>query len=315
VIVEKSTVPVNTGREIEKTIKANNKRKIPFDVASNPEFLSEGEAINNFINPDRIVIGVRSKRARDMLLKLYEPLKAPILVTDIESAEIIKHASNSFLATKISFINAVRNICEKYGADVVNVAKGMGLDRRIGRDFLNAGVGFGGFCFPKDLDAFMRMSEKAGYDFDILKTVKEVNDHQKARFVVRIEDALGGLDGKTIAILGLAFNPNTDDMRYAPSIDIIHMLKGRGAKVKVFDPKAIKKAKKILTGIVFCKDVYSAVKNSDCVAVITDWDEFKEMDLKRVKRLMKKAIIADGRNMYNPKRLKRLGFKYIGVGR
>ena len=314
-IVEKSTVPVRTGREIERTVRANHRRKIKFDVASNPEFLREGQAIDDFMHPDRIVIGTKSKKARDILTKLYEPLGAPIIVTDIESAELIKHASNSFLATKISFINSISNICEKYGGDIVNVAKGMGLDRRIGKDFLNAGIGFGGFCFPKDLEAFIRISEKAGYEFDILRAVKNVNEHQKILFVKKIEDALWILNGKTVTILGLAFKPNTDDMRYAPSIDIINSLKDEGVKVKVFDPKAMKKARKILTGITFCKDAYAACKNSDCLAIVTDWDEFKEMDLRRVKKLMKQPIIVDGRNIYNPNTVRRLGFKYTGIGR
>ena len=314
-VVEKSTVPVHTGKQVEETIRSNNKRRVKFDVASNPEFLREGQAIDDFMHPDRIVIGVKSKKARDILVKLYEPLKSPIVVTDIESAEIIKHASNSFLATKISFINAVSNICEKCGADVINVARGMGLDRRIGTEFLNAGVGFGGFCFPKDLEAFLRISEKVGYEFDILRAVKRVNDHQKILFVKKIEEALWILNGKTVAVLGLSFKANTDDIRYAPSIDMINMIKNEGAKVKVFDPKAMKKARRVLTDIAFCKDAYSAAKNSDCLAIVTDWDEFKEMDLKRVKRLMKQTIIVDGRNIYNPNTVKRIGFKYKEKGR
>jgi len=314
-IVEKSTVPVYTGRKIEETIKANNKKRIKFDVASNPEFLREGQAIDDFMHPDRIVIGARSKKACDILVKLYEALKSSIIVTDIESAELIKHASNSFLATKISFINSISNICEKCGADVTKVAKGMGLDRRIGKEFLNAGVGFGGFCFPKDLEAFIRISQKIGYEFDILRAVKKVNDHQKILFVKKIEEALWILSGKTVTILGLSFKPNTDDMRYAPSIDIINTLKNEGVRIKVFDPKAMKKAKNILTGITFCKDAYTACKDSDCLAIVTDWNEFKDMDLKRAKNLMKQPIIVDGRNIYNPNTVRKLGFKYIGMGR
>lgn len=314
-IVEKSTVPVYTGRKTEETIKIHVKKRIEFDVASNPEFLREGQAINDFMRPDRIVIGVRSKRARDILLKLYEPLKAPIIVTDIESAELIKHASNSFLATKISFINSIANICEKCGADIVNVAKGMGLDKRIGEKFLDAGVGFGGFCFPKDLEAFIRISEKLGYEFDILKAVKKVNDQQKKIFMKKIEEAVWILNGKTVTVLGLSFKPGTDDIRYAPAIDIINMLKEEGVKIRAFDPKAMNKAKKVLTDVTFCKDAYTACQGSDCLAIITDWDEFKELNLKRVKRLMREPIIADGRNIYNPQTVRRLGFKYIGIGR
>lgn len=314
-IVEKSTVPVQTGKKIEETVKANVKRRIKFDVASNPEFLREGQAIDDFMNPDRIVIGIRTKKARGILTKLYRTFNAPIIVTDIESAELIKHASNSFLATKISFINAISNICVKCGADVVNVARGMGLDKRIGEEFLEAGVGFGGFCFPKDLEAFIRISQKLGYEFDILRAVKEVNDSQRILFVKKIEEALWILSGKTVAILGLSFKPDTDDMRYAPSIDIINMLKNEGVKIKAFDPKAMKRAKKLVTGITFCKDVYAACQNSDCLAIITDWNEFKEIDLKRVKKLMKQPIIVDGRNIYNPDAVRKLGFKYIGMGR
>jgi UDPglucose 6-dehydrogenase len=314
-IVEKSTVPVHTGKKIEETVKANNKRKIKFDVASNPEFLREGQAVDDFMHPDRIVIGVKSKKACDILTKLYEVLKVPIVVTDIESAELIKHASNSFLATKISFINSISNICEKCGADIVNVAKGMGLDSRIGGEFLNAGVGFGGFCFPKDLEAFIRISEKIGYEFDILKAVKKVNEHQKMLFVKKIEEALWILNGKTVGILGLSFKPDTDDMRYAPSIDIINMLKAEGVKIKAYDPKAMKKARKIIKGITFCKDAYNVAKDSDCLAIVTDWNEFKEMDLRRVKKLMRQPVIVDGRNIYNPATVRKLGLKYIGMGR
>jgi len=314
-IVEKSTVPVYTGRKIEETLRVYNKRKIKFDVASNPEFLREGQAIDDFMNPDRIVIGVRTKKARDILERLYAKFKAPIVVTDIESAELIKHASNSFLATKISFINAVANICEKCGADAVKVAKGMGLDKRIGDTFLDAGVGFGGFCFPKDLEAFMRISEKLGYEFDILRAVKRVNDQQKIIFVKKIEEVLWILSGKTVSVLGLSFKPGTDDIRYAPAIDIINMLKNEGVKVKTYDPRAMKKAKKVLTGVTFCKSAYDAVKDSDCLAIVTEWNEFKELDLKRVRGLMREPVIVDGRNIYNPGKVKKLGFKYRGMGR
>jgi UDPglucose 6-dehydrogenase len=314
-IVEKSTVPVYTGEKIEETIRIHNKRNIKFDVASNPEFLREGQAIDDFLNPDRIVIGVKSKKARKILTKLYEPFKVPMVVTDIKSAEIIKHASNSFLATKISFINSISNICEKCGANVVKVAEAMGLDRRIGKAFLGAGVGFGGFCFPKDLEAFMRISEKVGYEFDILRAVKKVNDYQKIHFVKKIEEALWILNGKTVAVWGLAFKPNTDDMRYAPSIDIINLLKNEGVKVKVFDPKAMKKARKVLKGVTFCKNAYEAAKNSHCIAVVTEWDEFKGINLRRVKKSMKEPVIVDGRNIYDPEAVRKLGFKYVGMGR
>lgn len=314
-IVEKSTVPVHTGKRIEEIIKANNKRKIKFDVASNPEFLREGQAVDDFMHPDRIVLGVRSNKAKRILTELYEVLKAPILVTDIESAELIKHASNSFLATKISFINSCSNICEKCGANIFDVAQGMGLDRRIGKEFLNAGIGFGGSCFPKDLDAFISISGKLDYEFGILKEVKKVNEQQKALFVEKIKGALNTLHGKTVGVLGLSFKPDTDDMRCAPSIDIIDTLRNEGAKVKAFDPKSMENAKKIIKGITFCKDAYSAAKDSDCLVILTDWNEFKEMDLRKVKNLMRGHIIIDGRNIYEPIMVKRLGFKYIGIGR
>ena len=314
-IVEKSTVPVYTGKKIEETLRAHNERKIKFDVASNPEFLREGQAIKDFMNPDRIVIGVNSKKAREILEKLYEKIQSPIVATNIESAELIKHASNSFLATKISFMNTVANLCEKCGADAVNVARGMGLDKRIGASFLNAGIGFGGFCFPKDLEAFIRISEKLGYDFDILRAVKRVNEQQKLLFLKKIEEALWILNGKTVAVLGLSFKPGTDDIRYAPSIDIIKMLQGEGVKVKAYDPKAMTRARKVLSGVTFCKDAYAAVRNSDCLAVVTEWDEFSGIDLKRVKKTMREPVIIDGRNIYDPAMVRRLGFKYKGIGR
>lgn len=314
-IVEKSTVPVETGRWVEHTIKMNIKRKIKFDVASNPEFLREGSAIKDFMHPDRIVLGVGSKKAKELLVELYKPLNAPIVVTDIKSAEIIKHASNSFLATKLSFINVIANICEKSGADVTKVAEGMGLDKRIGPDFLNAGVGYGGFCLPKDIEAFIRISEKLGYDFQLLKAVKKINDEQKRLLVKKIEDALWIVRGKTIGILGLSFKPGTDDMRYAPSIDIIRALQAEGAKLKAFDPQAIPKAKDILDNVKFCKDVYELAKNSDCLVVVTEWNEFKELDFKRVKKLLKHPLIIDGRNIYDPAKMKKLGFRYTSIGR
>ena len=315
-VVEKSTVPVNTGEWVEHTINVFNKRRISFDVASNPEFLREGSAIEDFMHPDRIVIGVKSKRARDILTELYKPLKAQMVVTDIKSAEIIKHASNSFLATKISFINAVSDICDKVGADVVEVAKGVGLDRRIGTKFLNAGIGFGGSCFPKDLSAFIRIAEKSGYDFGLLKEVQKVNESQKALIVKKIEGTLWNLSTKTVGILGLSFKPDTDDIRQAPALDIISMLKKGGAKIKVYDPQAMAKAKVLLKKIaVFCKDAYSAAKDSDCLVIATEWNEFKKLDFNKIKRLMRQPVIVDGRNIYDPAEMKRLGFKYVGIGR
>lgn len=315
-IVEKSTVPVNTGEWVEHTIRVFNRRNIKFDVASNPEFLKEGSAIEDFMHPDRIVIGVKSKKARDILTELYKPLKAPIVVTDIKSAEIIKHASNSFLATKISFINAVSDICDKVGADVVEVARGIGFDRRIGKEFLNAGIGFGGSCFPKDLSAFIRIAEKIGYDFGLLKEVQKINSYQKKLLVKKIEGLLWNLSKKTIGVLGLSFKPDTDDIRHAPALEIISILKREGAKIKAYDPEAMGKAKPSLKSEVeLCKDAYSAAKNCDCLLVATEWNEFKELDFRRIKKLMRQAVIVDGRNIYDPVKMKDMGFTYVGIGR
>jgi UDPglucose 6-dehydrogenase len=306
---------VETGKWIEHTVRINNRRKIKFDVASNPEFLREGSAIEDFLHPDRIVLGVESKKAHDILAKLYKPIPSEIVVTDIKSAELIKHASNSFLAAKISFINAIANICEKTGADVEKVSFGMGLDRRIGQSFLKAGIGYGGFCFPKDLDAFIHISDKAGYDFSILKAVREVNEQQRELFLKKIEKELWIVKGKTIGVLGLSFKPNTDDMRFAPSIDIIKTLQEDGSCIKAYDPQAMEKAKMILKGVKFCKDMYDAAQKSDCLLILTEWHEFEVMDIARIKKLMKNPLIIDGRNMFDPAKMHKLGFKYISIGR
>ena len=315
-VVDKSTVPVNTGEWVERTINTFVKRGIKFDVASNPEFLKEGSAIEDFMNPDRIVIGVSSKKAAGILTELYKPLKSTIVVTDIKSAELIKHASNSFLATKISFINSVANICDKVGADVVDVARGMGMDERISQAFLRAGIGFGGSCFPKDVAAFVHIAEKNGYDFGILKEVQEVNRRQRRLIIKKIEALLWNLPKKTVGILGLSFKPGTDDLREAPALEIIEMLLNEGVNVKVYDPVAMGKAKDILKKKVkFCKDAYKTAKGSDCLVIATEWNEFKELDLKKVKKLMKQPVIADGRNIYDPDSMKKLGFRYVGIGR
>ncbi len=314
-VVDKSTVPVETGERVQETIRRNLRKNTPFDVASNPEFLREGSAIYDTFHSDRIVIGVGSKRAEQILKELYSPFKSPILVTDIKSAEIIKHASNSFLAMKISFINGVANICERAGADIKRVAEGMGLDKRIGGSFLDAGIGFGGFCFPKDLEAFMWISKKMGYDFELLKAVRALNEEQKKIFVKKIEDTMWVLKDKTIGVLGLAFKPNTDDMRFAPSIDIINALQSDGAKIKAYDPAAMGKAKSILRNIQYCKNPYEVAKNSDCLVLITEWDEFKKMDLKKIKKSLNHPIIIDGRNTFEPEEMKNLGFVYKCIGR
>ncbi len=321
-IVEKSTVPAETGKRIGHTIKLNLPRQfkerghsVPFDVASNPEFLREGSAIADFMNPDRVVIGVESKKAEELLKEIYKPLKTRIVVTNITSAEIIKHASNSFLATKISFSNALSQICDKVGADILKVTEGMGYDKRIGASFLNAGIGFGGSCFPKDVDAFIRLSEKSGYDFNLLKAVRTTNEEQKSAFVRLIEDKLWIIKGKTIGVLGLAFKPNTDDMRNAPSVDILARLQAEGAKIKAYDPQAMENAKKIFKGITFCPDVYSTAKSADCLVVLTEWEEFRQVDFKRLKKLMQQPMIFDGRNLYKNDNLGELGFEYFGIGR
>ncbi|HOL63543.1 MAG TPA: UDP-glucose/GDP-mannose dehydrogenase family protein [Elusimicrobiales bacterium] len=317
VIVEKSTVPVETCLWIEKTMRRYNKKNIPFDVCSNPEFLKEGVAINDFLKPDRVVVGVSSERAEKLMRRIYKPLsKYPLLVCDVKSAELIKHASNSFLSTKISFINAVANLCEKTGANVELVAKGMGLDKRIGPDFLKAGIGFGGFCFPKDLEAFYWLSKQKGYDFEMLKEVKKINEEQKMWVVKKVESELWNLNGKVVSILGLAFKPKTDDMRFAPSIDIINSLISKGTKIKAYDPVAMDNAKKIFGNkIYFAKNPYDCVKDSDCVCLVTEWDEFKKIDFKKVFKMVKHPVMIDGRNLYNPKEMRDMGFTYISVGR
>lgn len=314
-IVDKSTVPVQTGEKVARTIKSYNRHKVEFDVISNPEFLREGSAVNDFMHPDRIVIGCESEKAKQIMEKIYSPLKSTILFTDIKSAEIIKHASNSFLATKISFINAVANICELAGADVEKVAEGMGMDKRIGSQFLNAGIGYGGFCFPKDAEAFIRIAEKLGYDFRLLKSTQEINQLQKEIFVKKVEKALWVVKNKNIGVLGLAFKPNTDDMRFAPSVDIIEALQKEGAKIKAYDPEAMEKARQILKNVEYCNNPYDAAKDADALLIMTEWNEFKELDMNKIKSLMRHHLILDGRNIYNPEDMKKEGFTYISMGR
>jgi UDPglucose 6-dehydrogenase len=303
IIVEKSTVPVETADWIKKTIERYKKNNVEFDVVSNPEFLREGTAVQDFLYPDRIVIGVESEKAKKSMLKLYQKIKSPKIVVDTKSAELIKHASNSFLATKISFINAVSNICELSGADVEKVALGIGLDKRIGKDFLKAGIGYGGSCFPKDVDAFIWISEKLGYDFSLLKEVKKINERQRELFIKKIEDTLWTLKDKTIGILGLSFKPNTDDIREAPSIYIIKSLKEKGAKIKAYDPKALLKMKQVFPDITYCDNPYEVAKNSDCLVILTEWPEFRKLDLKKIKNLLNQPIIIDGRNIFEPQKM------------
>lgn len=322
-IVEKSTVPAETGKRIKRTIRLNLPKKFKkgedgsfdFDVASNPEFLREGSAVSDFMNPDRVVIGVESGKAEKLLREIYKPLKTHLVVTNINSAEMIKHASNSFLATKISFINAISQICDRVGADVLKVADGMGFDKRIGRSFLNAGIGYGGSCFPKDVDAFIRLSEKNGYDFKLLKEVRNINEYQKNSFIRLIEDKLWIIKNKVIGVLGLAFKPNTDDMRNAPSIDIIKTLQHEGARVKAYDPQAMFSAGDILRDVEFCNDAYKVAFGCDCLLLFTEWEEFRKLNFAKIRRSMRQAILFDGRNLYNGHKLEELGFEYFGVGR
>ncbi len=315
IVVGKSTVPVETGEWIRRTILMHNQHRIEFSIVSNPEFLREGSAIQDTLHPDRIVLGVEDKRAEKIMRTLFKPIRAPIVVTNIKTAEIIKHASNSFLASKISFINAVAQLCEKVGADVLKVAEGMGLDKRIGRAFLNAGCGFGGFCFPKDLEAFIYIAKKAGYDFELLKEVVRINKEQKRLLLKKIEDTVWTIREKTIGVLGLSFKPDTDDTRFSISIDVIRMLQNEGARIKAYDPQAMPEAKKELQNIRFCQNPYEVARNSDCLLVMTEWEEFRHLDLARIKKLLRQPIIVDGRNIFEPKEMNKLGFIYKSIGR
>ncbi|MCM8777003.1 MAG: UDP-glucose/GDP-mannose dehydrogenase family protein [Candidatus Omnitrophica bacterium] len=314
-IVEKSTVPVLTGEWVKKTLELMSPTEIEFDVAANPEFLREGSAINDFLEPDRIIIGVGSEKAKRIFEELYAPIKAPIVFTDVKSAEIIKHASNSFLALKISYINAISQICEKVGADVEKVAEGMGYDKRIGKDFLKAGVGWGGSCFPKDVAAFIKMGEDIGYPFNLLKEVQKINKEQRLLVIKKAKELLWNLRGKEISILGLSFKPNTDDIRDAPSIEIISLLLKEGAILKCYDPKAMENMKKIFPDILYCQTPYECVKNSSLLIFLTEWDEFKNIDFEKIKEIMKTPYIIDGRNFLDRDKLKKTGFIYKGIGR
>ncbi len=315
-IVEKSTVPVQTNEWLSGLIDEYLENKdISYDIASNPEFLREGSAVYDFMYPDRIVIGVSSERAANLLVKLYNPLNSPILITDINSAELIKHASNAFLATKISFINFVANICEKTGADIDKVKIGVGLDKRIGMDFLNAGIGFGGSCFPKDVLAFKTIAQKVGIDAGILNATDEINKQQREKFIDKINRGLGGVSGKNIAVLGLSFKPDTDDIRESPSLRIVEALKEMGASLRVYDPAAMDNFKMIYPDLYYAQDPYEAIKDSVAVVFLTEWKQFKEIDFLKIKNEMECRYIFDGRNMFNLERMEKLGFNYYSVGR
>jgi UDPglucose 6-dehydrogenase len=315
IVVDKSTVPVKTGDKVAETIKRYCKSKTEFDVVSNPEFLREGFAVEDLMKPDRIVIGVRNQRPVAAMKQVYTPFNAPIIVTDINSAELIKHAANSFLALKISYINAVSIICEASGANIQEVANGMGMDARIGRRFLDAGLGFGGSCFPKDLSAFIKISEQLGYDFSLLKEVQRINAGQMERFFRKITETLWVLKDKRIGVLGLAFKQNTDDVRLSPAIDLCHRLLKEGAILRVHDPKAMDKARDVLREVTFVDDMNNVAEGCDALVIATEWPIFRKLDLERVRKLLSHPILFDGRNLFDPREMEALGFIYKSVGR
>jgi UDPglucose 6-dehydrogenase len=318
VIVTKSTVPVGTGRKVAEILR-RTRPNAQFDVASNPEFLREGSAIQDFQRPDRVVIGTESERARGILRALYRPLyllETPIIFTELETAELIKYAANCFLATKITFINEIANLCEQVGADVQDVAKGIGLDGRIGKKFLHAGPGYGGSCFPKDCLALVKTAQDAGSPINIVETVVKVNTERKKSMVDRVVEACGGsAKGKTVAVLGLTFKPNTDDMRDSPSLDIVPALQAAGATVRAYDPEGMGEAKKLMPDLVYCDDAYATMKGADALLIITEWNEFRLLDLKRAADLMKAPVIVDLRNIYKPAEVASAGFTYVSIGR
>ncbi|MEQ8354216.1 MAG: UDP-glucose/GDP-mannose dehydrogenase family protein [Kiloniellaceae bacterium] len=318
VVVNKSTVPVGTGREVERIIRQTNPAA-EFDVVSNPEFLREGAAINDFMRPDRVIIGAESDRAQETMQALYRPLyliETPILFTTLETAELTKYAGNAFLATKITFINEIADLCEKVGANVHDVARGIGLDGRIGRKFLHPGPGYGGSCFPKDTLALVHTAQKAGAPVRIVETVADINDKRKKAMATRIVDACdGSVAGKTVAILGVTFKPNTDDMRDAPSLEIVPALLAAGAKVQAYDPEGMAQAEPLLPGVSWCSSAYEAMNDADAVAILTEWNEFRALDVERIKEAMKSPVMVDLRNIYSPSDMTAAGFRYSSVGR
>jgi len=319
VVVTKSTVPIGTNKKIKAIIEKVKGSKVEFDVASCPEFLRQGSAISDTLNPDRIVIGTESKKAQEMLVELHKPLaestNCPYVLTNLETAEMIKYAANSFLAMKISFANSIAMLSELTGADALRALEGIGFDKRIGTYFLQPGPGYGGSCFPKDVKALISIAQGYGYDFKLLKEVEEVNHAAKKAIVEKAQKLLGSLEGKKIGILGLAFKPNTDDMRFAPSIEITAWLKEKGARICAYDPQSMEKAKKIIDKIDFASDPYNAAKDADLLILLTEWNEFKKLDFKKIKSLMKNPVILDARNVYDRDNLEALGFEYKGVGR
>jgi UDPglucose 6-dehydrogenase len=316
VVVNKSTVPVGTGEFVREVITRHQPRPLDFDVVSNPEFLREGSAIEDTLRPDRIVIGAPNQQVAMTLVELYAPLERPMIITDLPSAEVIKYASNAFLAAKISFINAIANICEAAGADVSQVMKGMGLDSRIGMQFLQAGLGYGGSCFPKDVDSLIHTASRLGYDFKLLRSVVEINRERAAHLVEMMRKAMGPLEDKTVAVLGLAFKPNTDDMREAKSLEVVRALHAAGAQIRAYDPVAMENARSMMPpGVVFCESAFEAAAGADGVTLLTEWNEFKYLNLDRLRGLLRRPLIFDARNLYEPERMRRLGFEYYSIGR
>jgi UDPglucose 6-dehydrogenase len=316
VVVNKSTVPVGTGEFVREVITRHQPVPIEFDVVSNPEFLREGSAIEDTLRPDRIVIGAPTQQVAMTLVELYAPLERPMIITDLPSAEVIKYASNAFLAAKISFINAIGNICEAAGADVSQVMKGVGLDSRIGLNFLQPGLGYGGSCFPKDVDSLIHTAAQLGYDFKLLKSVADINKERAGHLVGMVEKALGPMDDTTVAVLGLAFKPNTDDMREAKSLEVIRLLHAAGAQIRAYDPVAMTNAKPLVpAAVTFSHSAYEAADGADAIVLVTEWNEFKFLNLERLRRLLRRPMIFDGRNLYEPDRMRRLGFEYYSIGR
>jgi UDPglucose 6-dehydrogenase len=318
VLVTKSTVPVGTGKKLRELVTENLPEPMDFGVASNPEFLREGAAIEDFMRPDRVVIGSNEARAIDVMKELYRPLyliETPIVITSLEAAELIKYASNAFLATKITFINEIANLCDAIGCDVHDVAKGMGMDNRIGRKFLHPGPGYGGSCFPKDTRALTTVADQFGVETLIVDAVIEANDRQRRAMIPKIRKLVGDLSGKRIAVLGLSFKPETDDMRESPAVDIIKALVAEGASIKAYDPVAMDEARHILDGIEFANDEYDAIAGADALVIVTEWNQFRALDMDKVRSLLRAPKIADLRNIYEPADMKALGFDYVGVGR
>lgn len=315
IVVDKSTVPVKTGDKVAETIRRYGRNQVEFDVVSNPEFLREGFAVEDLMKPDRVVIGVRSPRPVAAMREIYAPFEAPIIVTDINSAELIKHASNCFLAMKISYINALSVICEATGANVQEVADGMGMDARIGRRFLEASLGFGGSCFPKDLSAFIKIAEEIGYDFRLLKEVQRINEEQMSRMVKKIKDTLWVLKGKRMGVLGLAFKQNTDDVRMSPAIELCRRLQEEGAILRVHDPKAMEKARAVLRDVTYVADMNEVAEGCDALVIATEWEQFKKLDLLRARNALSHPILFDGRNLFDVREMERLGFIYKSIGR